>query len=188
MAEKMTVMAKWFADVREDPYLELTEQDMAYIMYATIQYGLTGEKTNFGEIFGDGYRALSMAMPNIYGQIDNIQHYNEGVGTVKYDKDAIKELSSQGMTAKQVCEALGYPLDKAKSITSNKGWIEGRKMWKANGGVVQKNTDSASNFQAKSTENTDLGRSVQKSTESVQTENTEKYRSVQNLSKLGFNF
>lgn len=181
---KMTLMKKWFDDIIDDPNQDLTEQDMAYITYAAVRYGLYQEKINIKEKFG---RDLNLAMPNIYGQIDNIKGFSEN-RNVKYDSEAIKELRLKGCTAKEVCAELGYPEDKARSITSNKGWIEAGKMLKNMDRPVQKSTESVQSknkiISIKGTENTD---SVQKYTEISQTENTEKDRSVQNaLEKFDF--
>ena len=63
-------------------------------------------------------------MPNIYGQIENIQNYGEEMkaSVLKYDADRIYELRMAGMTAKEICIELGYGEEKANNITSNKGW------------------------------------------------------------------
>ncbi len=116
-------MSKWLKDIKEDQNLELSEQELAYIVYAAVKYGLEGEKLNLGEVFGKEFKYLNIAMPNIYGQIDNIQGYDLGRRT-KYDSEKIKELKLKGYTAVQICEELGYDKSKARSLTSNKGWRE----------------------------------------------------------------
>ena len=124
MADKMTVMKKWIDDIRKDDNLEVTEQELAYIMYAAITFGLEGEKVNIGEVFGKEFKHLNFAMSNIYGQIENIQNYGEEMkaSVLKYDADKIYELRLEGYTAKEICRELGYGEDKANNITSNKGW------------------------------------------------------------------
>ena len=124
MADKMTVMKKWIDGIRNDENLEVTEQEMAYIMYAMITFGLDGEKVNIGDVFGKEFKHLNFAMSNIYGQIENIQNYGEEMkaSVLKYDADKIYELRMAGMTAKEICIELGYGEEKANNITSNKGW------------------------------------------------------------------
>lgn len=125
MADKMTFMKKWINDIRADENVDMTEQEIAYVIYAAVNYGLSGEKINHGEIFGKEFKHLNYAMPNIYGQIDNIQNYGEEkkATVLKYDADAIYELRMKGHTAKEICLELGYPVEKANNITSNKGWV-----------------------------------------------------------------
>lgn len=127
---KMTFMGKWLDDIENDPNFELTEEEKAYITYAAVKFGLTGEKINIGEVFGKEFNGLNMAMSNIYGQIDNIQSYNPNRKTI-YDENAIYELRLKGFTAVQICEELGYDVAKAKSLTSNKGWVRASKERKA---------------------------------------------------------
>lgn len=131
MADKMTFMAKWLEDIRADENLDVTEQELAYIVYAAVVYGISSEKINIGAIFGNEFKFLNMAMPNIYGQIDNIQSYNPNRKS-EYDSDAIKDLRLEGKTAKQICEILGYDTSKANSLTSNKGWKEAGQILKQN--------------------------------------------------------
>lgn len=186
MADKMTFMGKWLDDIVNDPNLiGLDNQQLAYITYATVQYGLTGNKINIGEVFGKEFSALNFAMPNIYGQVDNIQSYPEKMGAmIRYDSDAICKLRLKGMTAKEICKELGYPLEKARSITSNKGWIEAGKILAKNKTEniesVQKVQKCESDVCTESVQKTN--RNVQKLAENVQKSdrNTE---SVQNLAK-----
>lgn len=186
MADKMTFMGKWLDDIVNDPNLiGLDNQQLAYITYATVQYGLTGNKINMGEVFGKEFSALNFAMPNIYGQVDNIQSYPEKMGAmIRYDSDAICKLRLKGMTSKEICIELGYPLEKARSITSNKGWIEAGKILAKN---KTENTKSVQKVQK--CESDVCTESVQKVNEGVQnlTENVQKSdrntESVQNLTK-----
>ena len=164
MADKVTLMKQWFDTIKEDENLgEITEEQMAYIIYAAVNYGFSSEKINIGAVFGKENQILNFIMPNIYSQIDNIQKYDPKNGKIKYDAEAIKNLRLQGFKAREICEKLGYPLDKEKSISSNKGWIEAGKIIKQNPEKyrsVQKDTTVSIQIQ-----NTD---SVQNSTDMVQ--------------------
>jgi len=188
MADKMTFMAKWLEDIRADENLDISEQELAYITYAAVIYGISSEKLNIGETFGNEFRFLNMAMPNIYGQIDNIQSYNPNRKS-EYDAEAIKELRLAGKTARQICEELGYDVDKANSLTSNRGWREAGQI------LRQKCTDMEKPVQ-KSVQNVQKsGKSVQKQKEqictemdkSVQNENRSVQKSVQKVDNV-FNF
>jgi hypothetical protein len=147
MADKMTVMKKWIDDIRKDDNLEVTEQELAYIVYAAITFGLEGEKVNIGEVFGKEFKHLNFAMSNIYGQIENIQNYGEEkkASVLKYDADRIYELRLQGYTAKEICVMEGYGEDKANNITSNKGWKLAGEELKKRG--VQKSGNSGKSVQ-----------------------------------------
>lgn len=159
---KMTVMKKWFDDILDDPNDDTTPQEMAYIMYAVLHYGLYGEKINIGEIFGQEFKGLNRAMPNIYGQIDNIKNFDPADGKkVKYDAEVVKQMRLEGLTAREIVVKLGYGEDKARSLTTTKGWKEAgrilanqkksentdsvQKVWKVdnikNTDLLQKNTD-----------------------------------------------
>ena len=160
----MTFMKKWLDDILADENVEVTTQDLAYITYAAVQYGLTHERINKAETFGPEFRGLNYAMSNIYGQIDNIKDYNPG-RTVKYDSDAIRDLRLEGKTAKEICAILGIEENKHKSISTNKGWKEAGEILK------QKNTENTENTE-KSTKNTEF----------VDTENTQK--NTENIEKI----
>ena len=188
---KVVLKPKWFEDVENDPNFELNKQEMAYITYAASQYGFYQEKINLGEVFGKEFARLNFIMPNIYGQIDNIKNYDPSDGgNIKYDAEAIKECRLKGMTAKEICKELGYPEDKSKSLTSNKGWIEAGKILKEKS--VQSKTESTESVQKEkkvvSIKNTE---SVQKDMDMEQicinTENTEKAESVSKYAG-GFDF
>ena len=129
MRDKITLKADWFNEIWEDENIgDLSEQEKAYIVYAAVQYGFSSEKINIGAIFGNEFKYLNMAMPNIYGQIDRVAEYSQTLNgnkvSQKYDDEAIKELRLQGFKAKEICEQLGYDPAKANSLTSNKGWKE----------------------------------------------------------------
>lgn len=163
MADKVTLMRKWFDDIVDDPNIDTTEQELAYMIYAAYMYGTTGEKVNIGEVFGKEFKLLNMMMPNIYGQIDNIMHYDPSNGkNVKYDAEAIKECRLRGLSAKEICVELGYPEARSRSITSNKGWIEAGKILKGMEEGVQKLSESVQNDFKNSSEKY---RNVQKNTE-----------------------
>ena len=177
---KVTLKPKWFEDVKNDPNLDIDEQKLAYITYAATQYGFYQEKINIGEVFGKEFATLNYIMPNIYGQIDNMKNYDPSDGgNIKYDAEAIKECRLKGMKAKEICKELGYPEDKSKSLTSNKGWVEANKILKEKEKSVQNDTESVQTgknvISINKTENTE---SVQKCTDMEQTEITENTDSV----------
>jgi len=174
LADGVTLMSKWFEDIKDDPNLKVTDQDIAYMTFAATQYGFYGIKTDLGEMFGSEFRGLNMCMPNIYGQIDNMKGFDPKNGKYKYDSEKVKELAAQGKTAKEICKMLGYPEDRAKSLTSNKGWIEGRKLLSENAEECTESTDSVYDAEGERSEN------LIENTEIVQkqTESTDLYRSV----------
>lgn len=155
-ADKMTIMKKWIDGIRNDENLEVTEQELAYIIYAMVSFGLDGDKVNIGEVFGKEFKHLNFAMSNIYTQVESIQNYGEEkkASVLKYDADRIYELRLEGYTAKEICAMEGYGEDKANNITSNKGWklageeLKKRRVQKSGNSVksvsesVQSNTDS----------------------------------------------
>ena len=155
MADKMTFMKKWIDDIREDENLDVSEQELAYIVYAAVSYGVTGDKINLGDTFGKEFKYLNYAMSNIYGQIDNIQSYGEEkkASILKYDSDAIYALRMQGYTAKEICIEFGYPIEKANNITSNKGWVRAGQDLKEL--KVQKSGNSGKSVTDMDTDNTD---------------------------------
>jgi len=194
--DNVIIMKKWIDDIVNDENLDdINEQKIAYILYAAVMYGFSGEKINIGAVFGKEFGVLNYAMSNIYGQIDNIKNYDPSDGNnIKYDSETIKELRLKGYKAKEICIELGYPADKAKSLTSNKGWIEAGKILKEQKEKsVQNSTENTESVQTKNTEKvvkipkkTD---SVQICTDMAQTENTEKDRSVQkSVQKVAANF
>ena len=146
-ADKMTIMKKWIDGIRNDENLEVTEQELAYIIYAMVSFGLDGEKINIGEVFGKEFKHLNFAMSNIYTQVESIQNYGEEkkASVLKYDSDRIYELRLQGYTSKEICVMEGYGEDKANNITSNKGWKLAGEELKKRG--VQKSGKSGNSVQ-----------------------------------------
>ena len=140
---RAVIMKSWIDEVREDPNLEVSEQGIAYIIYAAVHYGHTGEKINIGEVFGNEFKSLNMVMPGIYVQMNKIANYDpSNGGNVKYDAEAIKELRLQGFKAREICQKLGYPEDKANNLTTNKGWKEAGQILKEKKNSVQNNPES----------------------------------------------
>ena len=190
MANISDSVKQWLEDIENDQYCETTPVEMGCICYATFRYIWNNEKTNMAEFFGKEFAPLNRSMSNIYSQVDRIKNFksSENNAKIKYDAEKIKELRLQGLSAKEICEKLGYPADKSKSLTSNKGWVEAAEILKNRESTentdsvqkIQKNTESVrKSVQIEQTEN------VQKNTESVQkqTDNTD---SVQKFG--GFNF
>lgn len=129
-ADKMIFMKKWYDAIVSDDVEETTPEEMAYILYAAMQYCFNDERINIGDVFGREFRGLNRAMPNIYSQIDAIQNF--GTKNIKYDAKAIKDLASQGYSVKQICEKLGYPEEKSRSLYKNPGYIEGKAIYDSN--------------------------------------------------------
>lgn len=147
--DKLIFMKKWYDAIMNDKIVETTPQEMAYILYAAAKYAFEGEKINFGSEFGPEFKGLGRAMPNIYSQMESIKEYGEKFQGVnqKYNDDEVRELASRGMTQKEICEELGYDSAKSKSLSSNKGYKEGRKMYLENKKLENdsfgKNSDSS---------------------------------------------
>ena len=128
MADKMIFQKKWYESLMEDEYSDITEQEMAYILYAAMIYSFEGGRTDLSATFGPEFKSLNRVMPNIYSQIDSIENYNNKFQgkNQKYDNDAIRALAAEGYTQKEICLKLGYDPAKSRSLSSNKGYIEGR--------------------------------------------------------------
>ena len=175
MASNIVFLEQWKDELMNDEFCPLSDEEMAYVLYAAAMYSWTGQKTNFKDTFN---RAdLNRVMAPYYAQIDNILKYREGMrqnikSRQTLDKEAIKDLASRGFTQKQICAELGYDEDKYKSISSNPGWKEGRRLFETAMGTV-----SIQKVQNKVTESTES------LTEKVQnvTESTEKYSSVNSV-------
>ena len=163
----MIFQKDWYDAIMNDPYVTTSEEEMAYILYAAMRYSFYGECIDIGDTFGKEYKGLNRSMSNIYSQIDRIVDWAKAKAEVnkKYDSERIKELRLEGKTAREICVIEGYGEDKAKNITSNKGWKEAGEILK-----IQKNT-----------ENTDSVQKSGKSDFSVQNS----VKSVQNLEKSG---
>ena len=155
---KVSILREWVEELQGDELTALNEKEMAYVLYGLVTYGLTGEKTDMS-IFGSEYKSLNRSISGYYGQIDRVMSFGEKMNSsrVKYDNEKIKELRLKGYTARQICIELEYGEDKAKSVTTTKGWIEAGQIMKQ---MRTENTDSVQ----KKTENTD---SVQVGTDSV---------------------
>lgn len=141
--DKMIFMRDWYESIMNDEYIETTEQEMSYILYAAMQYCFTGEKINLGEVFGNEFRGLNRSMPNIYSQIDKIMSYNEKQGkkNQKYDNDAIEALAAQGYSQKEICRELGYDESKSRSLSSNAGYKRGREKF-----LIEKDSSGQKNI------------------------------------------
>jgi hypothetical protein len=164
---------------------------MAYIVYAAMQYAFNdGQPIDLGETFGEQFRGLNRSMPNIYDQINRIRNYEKNKNEEKYDNDAIYQLRMEGKTGKEICQILGYPLERERSLSSTKGWKRAREDKKKNTEICKTSVNSIEKIQIQNTESVQNNtENIQKDTESVQSVNTE---SVKNLQKsvnfTGFNF
>ncbi len=144
---KVSILREWVEELQGDELTALNEKEMAYVLYGLVTYGLTGEKTDMS-IFGSEYKSLNRSISGYYGQIDRVMSFGEKMnsGRVKYDNEKIKELRLKGHTAKQICIELDYGEDKAKSITTTRGWTEAGQILKQ---MKTENTDSVQNVQKK---------------------------------------
>ena len=144
MAEvtKVSILKEWVDELQGDELTALDEKEMAYVLYGLVMYGLTGERTDMS-IFGNEYKSLNRSISGYYGQVERVINFGEKMssGRVKYDNEKIKELRLKGHTAKQICIDLGYGEDKAKSLTTTKGWLEAGQILK------QKKTENTESVQ-----------------------------------------
>lgn len=135
MANNIVFLEKWKNELMEDEFSPLNEEEVAYIIYAAAIYCWTGEKTNFEEVFDRV--DLNRVMAPYYTQIDNIANYkvsmgvNPARGKQAYDSEAIRELAAQGLSQKEICKRLGYDESKSRSLSSNRGYREGREQYLA---------------------------------------------------------
>lgn len=180
MADKMIFQRKWYDAIKNDEYIETTDQEMAYILYAAMIYSFEGERIDIGEVFGAEFKGLNRSMPNIYSQIDNIKDWSDKMSDAKrkYDPERIKELRLQGYTARQICEIEHYGADKANNITSNRGWKEAGEILNK-----QKKPENPKPLEKSVQNNPENPESVQKNTD---LENSGK--NLENLGTSGFIF
>ena len=184
MADKAIIMKDWIDKIVDDPYVETTPLELGCILYATCQYWWNEEMTNIGDVFGKEYASLNRSMANIYSQIDKMRNYRaeDAKAHTKYDSDQIKELRLQGHTAKEICQLLGYPESRARSLTSNKGWIEAGKELAQKSQIVQKSVQNCT----ESTD-TDIQTDCTEICTDLYTENTDSVQKSQNYAER-FNF
>ena len=169
MADTFKFQKDWYEAIVNDKYVKTSPQEMAYILYAAMQYAFNdGEPIDLGEVFGAEFGGLNRSMANIYGQMDRIRNYEKGKKEGAYDNDAIYELRMEGKKGKEICQILGIPLSKEKSLSSTKGWVRAAR------DKVQKNTETCTDDTESVTENvTESTENLQICTESVQSVNTE---------------
>ena len=127
MADTFKFQKDWYEAIMNDKYVKTSPQEMAYILYAAMMYAFNdGKPVDLGMIFGERYEALNRSMPNIYGQMDKIKNYEKGKGKDQYDNEAIYRLRMEGKTGREICEILGYPLERVRSLSTTKGWIKAK--------------------------------------------------------------
>lgn len=132
----MIFLKTWYENIMEDEYVPTSEQEMAYIMYAAAQYCFYQERIDIGEIFGKEFRGLNRSMATIYSQIDKMKQWtdNNVKTNQKYDNDKVYELAAQGKSQEEICLELGYDVSKKRSLSSNKGYRDGKAAYKQNFG------------------------------------------------------
>lgn len=134
MASNIVFLEQWKDELLNDEFAPMNEEEVAYMMYAAAIYCWTGEKTDFKEVFDRG--DLNRVMAPYYAQIDNITNYKENLkrtveGKQSFDNEAIKELAIQGISQKEICRRLGYDEARSRSLSSNRGYKEGRAIFMA---------------------------------------------------------
>ena len=128
--DQIIFLQEWFNELANDEFTPASPEELAYILYAATRYSWFREKTNFEEVFD---RAdLNKIMTTYYAQIDRITGYreNSGKNNKKYDNEAVKALAAKGLSQKAICMELGYDVSKARSLSSNSGYREGREIFK----------------------------------------------------------
>ena len=132
MSDTFKFQKDWYENIINDKYVKTSPQEMAYILYAAMQYAFNGgNPIDLGEVFGPEFGGLNRSMANIYGQMDKIKNYEKIKNEEKYDNDEIYRLRIEGKTGKEICQILGYSLEREKSLSSTKGWIKAREDKKA---------------------------------------------------------
>lgn len=134
MANNIVFLEQWKDSLINDEFAPLSEQEVAYMVYAAAIYCWTGEKTDFKEVFDRP--DLNRVMAPYYSQIDNIVNYKDNMkkvveGKQTFDNEAIKELAAQGISQKEICRRLGYDEARSRSLSSNRGYREGRAIFMA---------------------------------------------------------
>lgn len=191
MADTFKFQKDWYEAILNDKYVKTTPQEMAYIVYAAMQYAFNdGQPIDLGETFGEQFRGLNRSMPNIYDQINRIKNYEKNKNEEKYDNDAIYQLRMEGKTGKEICQILGYPLERERSLSSTKGWKKAREDKKKNTEICKIFVKPVGKIQIQNTESVQSNtENVQKDTESVQSINTESVKNIQkSVNFTGFNF
>lgn len=120
MAEsKVILLNDWVNDINSS----LSEEDAKDVIYAIVQYSLYDKRIEVKD-------SLKATVLSYLTQVDKITKKHPIAGTgrkEKYDADAIRELASQGLDLRAICEKLGIPF--SRGIYSNRGYKEGREIW-----------------------------------------------------------
>ena len=154
MANNIVFLEKWYEDLINDEFSPLSAEEVAYVLYAAAMYEWTGEKTNFAEVFNRG--DLNRVMAVYYPQIDSIKNYKTNMkvnpveGKQAYDNEAIKQLAAQGISQKEICRQLGYDESRSRSLSTNRGYREGRELYLKKGSM-----ESESQSESKKVRNSD---------------------------------
>ena len=164
MADTFKFQKDWYEDIVNNPFIKTSPQEMAYILYAAMQYAFNdGTPIDLGEVFGAEFKGLNRDMPNIYGQMDKIKNYQNNKNEEKYNNEAIYKLRMEGKTGKEICKILGYPVECERSLSSTKGWVKAKKELQKNTEICTENTESVQSV-TDAIQNTE---SVQINTDSV---------------------
>ena len=135
MANNIVFLEQWKDELMGDEFAPLNEEEIAYLIYAAAIYCWSGEKTDFKEAFDRP--DLTRVMASYYTQIDNIRNYKDNMkkvveGKQNFDSEAVKQLAAQGVSQKEICRRLGYDEARSRSLSSNRGYREGRALFMAN--------------------------------------------------------
>lgn len=209
MADSIKITKQWLDNFYADDFNDYSDEDIAYILYGMVRFGLYGEKTNLVKMFNlPPERNLNYALAQYYPQINNMINYEEKQKKLqevnkKYNDDAIYFLRKRGYTGKEICNILHYECGE-KNLSTTKGWkkeLEERKngqvrLPKADDdaikclgvSVTDKNTDSV-----QISVNEDVTDKIQicTDTDTIQTDNTESVQKSVESVKNGdpaFNF
>lgn len=192
--DQIIFLQEWFNELANDEFTPASPEELAYILYAATRYSWFGEKTNFEETFN---RAdLNKIMSTYYAQIDRITGYRKssGKGNQKYDNDAVKELAAKGLSQKAICIELGYDVTKARSLSSNSGYRQGREIFKESQKLLEVNkTDKNQKLSVlNKTDETDksqkLSETDKNQSEKSEVVSFEKTDDLSEVNKMTFNF
>ena len=194
MSDTFKFQKDWYEAIIHDKYVKTTPQEMAYILYAAMQYSFNdGEPIDLGEVFGPQFEGLNRSMANIYGQMNKIKNYEKGKNEDKYDNDLIYQLRMEGKKGREICQILGLSPEKERSLSSTKGWIKAREDMKKDTEICKIVQKSVKPSVKLDTDDTEILQKSVKNTEnvqkSVQIQNTESVQTVQkSVKNTDFNF
>ena len=177
MASNIVFLEQWKDDLLNDEFAPLSEEEIAYLIYAAATYCWSGEKTDFNEVFNRP--DLNRVMAPYYTQIDNIVNYKDNMkkvteGKQTFDNDAIKELAAQGVSQKEICRRLGYDEARSRSLSSNRGYREGRAIFMSTPKMLSQNQSEKSESVSSESESQSVESESKKKSELTNPDKTDK--------------